>query len=374
MLSYRHSFHAGNHADVLKHTVQSLIIEALKEKEKPFLYLDTHAGAGRYQLSGEHAERTGEYLEGIARIWQQDDLPAELEPYISVVEHFNRNGQLRYYPGSPLIARQLLREQDSLQMTELHPSDFPLLRAEFQKDSRARVDKADGYQQLKAKLPPVSRRGLILIDPPYEIKTDYQAVVTGINEGYKRFATGTYALWYPVVLRAQIKRMIKDLEATGIRKILQKMCIRDSTMAYKHILIAVDLSPESKVLVEKAVSMARPYNAKVSLIHVDVNYSDLYTGLIDVNLGDMQKRISEETHHALTELSTNAGYPITETLSGSGDLGQVLVDAIKKYDMDLVVCGHHQDFWSKLMSSARQLINTVHVDMLIVPLRDEEDE
>ena len=102
-------------------------------------------------------------------------------------------------------------------------------------------------------------------------------------------------------------------------------------MAYKHILIAVDLSPESKVLVEKAVSMARPYNAKVSLIHVDVNYSDLYTGLIDVNLGDMQKRISEETHHALTELSTNAGYPITETLSGSGDLGQVLVDAIKKY-------------------------------------------
>ncbi|MGK1532035.1 23S rRNA (adenine(2030)-N(6))-methyltransferase RlmJ [Klebsiella pneumoniae] len=221
MLSYRHSFHAGNHADVLKHTVQSLIIESLKEKEKPFLYLDTHAGAGRYQLSGEHAERTGEYLEGIARIWQQDDLPAELEPYISVVEHFNRNGQLRYYPGSPLIARQLLREQDSLQMTELHPSDFPLLRAEFQKDSRARIDKADGYQQLKAKLPPVSRRGLILIDPPYEIKTDYQAVVTGINEGYKRFATGTYALWYPVVLRAQIKRMIKELEATGIRKILQ---------------------------------------------------------------------------------------------------------------------------------------------------------
>ena len=111
-------------------------------------------------------------------------------------------------------------------------------------------------------------------------------------------------------------------------------------MAYKHILIAVDLSPESKVLVEKAVSMARPYNAKVSLIHVDVNYSDLYTGLIDVNLGDMQKRISAETHHALTELSTNAGYPITETLSGSGDLGQVLVDAIKKYDMDLVVTLH----------------------------------
>ncbi len=221
MLSYRHSFHAGNHADVLKHTVQSLIIEALKEKEKPFLYLDTHAGAGRYQLSGEHAERTGEYLEGIARIWQQDDLPAELEPYMNVVRHFNRSGQLRYYPGSPLIARELLREQDSLQLTELHPSDYPLLRQEFQKDSRTRVERSDGYQQLKAKLPPVSRRGLILIDPPYEIKTDYQAVVSGIVEGHKRFATGVYALWYPVVLRQQIKRMLRDLEETGIRNILQ---------------------------------------------------------------------------------------------------------------------------------------------------------
>ena len=221
MLSYRHSFHAGNHADVLKHTVQSLIIESLKEKEKPFLYLDTHAGAGRYQLSGEHAERTGEYLEGIARIWQRDDIPEELAAYMSVVGHFNRNENLRYYPGSPLIARQLLREDDKLHLTELHPSDFPLLRSEFQKDDRTRVARADGYQQLKAQLPPPSRRGLILMDPPYEMKTDYQDVVKGIQEGYKRFATGTYALWYPVVMRQQIKKMLRDLEATGIRRILQ---------------------------------------------------------------------------------------------------------------------------------------------------------
>jgi len=221
MLSYRHSFHAGNHADVLKHTVQSLIIESLKEKEKPFLYLDTHAGAGRYQLSGEHAERTGEYLEGIARIWQREDQPAELAPYMSAVNHFNRNENLRYYPGSPLIARQLLREDDKLHLTELHPSDFPLLRNEFQKDDRARVLRGDGYQQLKAQLPPPSRRGLILMDPPYELKTDYQDVVKGVQEGYKRFATGTYAIWYPVVMRQQIKRMLRDFEATGIRRILQ---------------------------------------------------------------------------------------------------------------------------------------------------------
>lgn len=221
MLSYRHSFHAGNHADVLKHTVQSLIIESLKEKDKPFLYLDTHAGAGRYQLSGEHAERTGEYLEGIARIWAQESVPEELKTYLEAVNALNPRGDLRFYPGSPLIAAHLLRDHDKLNISELHPSDFPLLRNEFSRDNRARVVREDGYQQLKSQLPPSSRRGFVLIDPPYELKSDYQAVVKGIQEGHRRFATGTYAVWYPVVLRQQIKRMVKDFQATGIRKILQ---------------------------------------------------------------------------------------------------------------------------------------------------------
>lgn len=221
MLSYRHSFHAGNHADVLKHTVQSLIIESLKEKDKPFLYLDTHAGAGRYQLSGEHAERTGEYLEGIARIWAQESVPEELKTYLEAVSALNPRGDLRFYPGSPLIAAHLLRDHDKLNISELHPSDFPLLRNEFSRDNRARVVREDGYQQLKSQLPPSSRRGFVLIDPPYELKSDYQAVVKGIQEGHRRFATGTYAVWYPVVLRQQIKRMVKDFQAAGIRKILQ---------------------------------------------------------------------------------------------------------------------------------------------------------
>lgn len=221
MLSYRHSFHAGNHADVLKHTVQSLIIESLKEKDKPFLYLDTHAGAGRYQLSGEHAERTGEYLEGIARIWAQESVPEELKTYLEAVSALSPRGDLRFYPGSPLIAAHLLRDYDKLNISELHPSDFPLLRNEFSRDNRARVVREDGYQQLKSQLPPLSRRGFVLIDPPYELKSDYQAVVKGIQEGHRRFATGTYAVWYPVVLRQQIKRMVKDFQATGIRKILQ---------------------------------------------------------------------------------------------------------------------------------------------------------
>ncbi len=221
MLSYRHSFHAGNHADVLKHTVQSLIIESLKEKEKPFLYIDTHSGAGRYQLTSEHAEKTGEFLEGIARLWERDDLPPELMPYINIVKKLNENGRLRYYPGSPLLAKRLLREYDQLSLTELHTSDFPLLRSEFLRDERTTVSRSDGFQQLKSKLPPAARRGFVLMDPSYELKTDYQDVVKAVCEGYKRFATGTYAIWYPVVLRQHVKRMIIDLQKTGIRKILQ---------------------------------------------------------------------------------------------------------------------------------------------------------
>ncbi|MBC9130018.1 universal stress protein UspA [Frischella sp. Ac48] len=143
-------------------------------------------------------------------------------------------------------------------------------------------------------------------------------------------------------------------------------------MAYKHILVAVDLSPESDILVEKAVSMARPYNAQISLIHVGINYSDLYTGLVDINMNDMKDRITEDAHIVLNKLADNAGYPITHTLSGNGEFGQVLIEAIHEYGADLVVCGHHQDFWSKLMSSARQLINNTHVDTLIVPLKDDE--
>ena len=133
---------------------------------------------------------------------------------------------------------------------------------------------------------------------------------------------------------------------------------------YNHVLVAVDLSDESTFLLEKAAKIAKRNDAKLSIIHVDVNFSDLYTGLIDVNMSSMQDRISTETHQALTQLAEQAGYPITEKLSGSGDLGQVLTDAIEQYDVDLLVTGHHQDFWSKLMSSA--------IDMLVVPLRDEE--
>ncbi|WP_109059109.1 23S rRNA (adenine(2030)-N(6))-methyltransferase RlmJ [Aggregatibacter aphrophilus] len=222
MLSYRHSFHAGNHADVLKHIVLMLIIESLQQKEKGFYYLDTHAGAGLYRLFSQEAEKTAEYAEGIGRLWQRDDLPTEVDRYVKLIRKLNYGGkELRYYAGSPLLAANLLRPQDRALMMELHPSDFPLLRNNFKAFDNVTVKIGDGFQQVKATLPPKERRGLVLIDPPYELKEDYDLVVKTIEEGYKRFATGVYAIWYPVVLRQQTKRMIKGLDATGIRKILQ---------------------------------------------------------------------------------------------------------------------------------------------------------
>ena len=230
MLSYRHSFHAGNYADVLKHIVQLLIIEALQQKEKGFLYLDTHAGAGLYSLQSFQAEKTAEFAEGIGYLWEQQNPPEIIQHYLAQIKKVNSSGKLRFYPGSPLLAANLLRPQDRAILTELHPSDYPLLRKNLLKYPNIQIKLENGFQQLKSALPPKERRGFILIDPPYELKEDYQLVVDAITEGYKRFATGTYAIWYPVVLRQQVKKMINALKATQISKILQiELGIRPDT-------------------------------------------------------------------------------------------------------------------------------------------------
>ncbi|WP_462054689.1 23S rRNA (adenine(2030)-N(6))-methyltransferase RlmJ [Vibrio cholerae] len=221
MLSYRHSFHAGNHADVLKHIVQSLILNSLQQKEKPFVYHDTHSGVGRYDLTHEWSEKTGEYKQGIARVWQQDNIPAELDSYLDAIRQLNQGETLRYYPGSPRVARAHLREQDRMVLTELHPSDYLLLEQEFHRDRQVSIYKEDGFARLKASLPPQERRGLVLIDPPYELAKEYRDVVRAIAQSYKRWATGIYAIWYPVVNRCDIDDMLEGLQGLEIRKILQ---------------------------------------------------------------------------------------------------------------------------------------------------------
>lgn len=221
LLSYRHSFHAGNHADVIKHIVQSLILDALKQKDKPFVYHDTHSGVGRYDLTHEWSEKTGEYKQGIARLWQHSAELEHTESYLGAVASLNQGDELRFYPGSPKVAHALLRPQDRMVLTELHPSDYPLLCQEFAGQHQVAIFKEDGFQRLKASLPPKERRGLVLIDPPYELAKEYRDVVKAIAQAHKRWATGVYAIWYPVVNRHDIDDMLDGLENLGIRKILQ---------------------------------------------------------------------------------------------------------------------------------------------------------
>jgi 23S rRNA (adenine2030-N6)-methyltransferase len=204
MLSYRHGFHAGNHADVLKHVALVALLRILTRKDKPLVVLDTHAGAGLYSLEQGFAMRNAEFRDGIARLWERDDLPAPVADYLDQVRAVNADGVLRHYPGSPRIALGVLRPQDRLRLFELHSTEGPILARQFAQDGRrVTVTAGDGFAGLKAVLPPPSRRGLALIDPSYELASDYRAVVAALHDGMQRFATGTYAVWYPLLQRRE---------------------------------------------------------------------------------------------------------------------------------------------------------------------------
>ncbi|MDR0770011.1 MAG: 23S rRNA (adenine(2030)-N(6))-methyltransferase RlmJ [Burkholderiales bacterium] len=218
MLSYRHAFHAGNHADVLKHTVLVALLRHLNQKETPYAYVDTHAGAGLYSLTEGYAARNAEFQNGIAHLWTRTDLPEALADYRDLVRSFNPDGTLRFYPGSPLIAQRTMRPGDKLRLFELHPSDYPLLAENCRPMKRqAQVQKSDGFAGLKAVLPPPSRRGLVLIDPSYENKDDCHQIVNAVNESLTRFATGIFAVWYPCLQRQDIDSLRRKLRALPVK-------------------------------------------------------------------------------------------------------------------------------------------------------------
>tara|TARA_R110002126_G_scaffold10245_31_gene46560 strand:+ start:5342 stop:6220 length:879 start_codon:yes stop_codon:yes gene_type:complete len=221
MLSYRHSYHAGNHADVLKHLVQVTILDYLLQKDKPFCYHDSHAGAGLYSLGSEQAQKTVEYQQGIGRLWQHQPTSAPLSRYLKLINSLNPDGELAFYPGSPKIAALMLRQQDSIQATELHPSDFPILQSQFARRRYSRIENIDAWAGFKAMLPPLVKRGLVLIDPPYELKTEYHDVVAGLTEAYRRFPQATYAIWYPVIERPAVEAFIRAIVGTGIKNQLR---------------------------------------------------------------------------------------------------------------------------------------------------------
>ena len=227
MFSYRHGFHAGNHADVLKHCVLTQLLGYLNQKPAPYMVIDTHAGAGLYQLDSDYATKSGESEEGVALLWDRDDVPAAVNEYLQVIRDMNPAGRLRHYPGSPFLAERLMRDQDRLRVFEMHTTDSKLLAENFRKleahaaangqkssarGTRVQLQRADGFVGLKALLPPPSRRGLILIDPSYEDKDDYRKVKVAIEDAQKRFATGTYAIWYPVLGRLESQQLPERLK------------------------------------------------------------------------------------------------------------------------------------------------------------------
>lgn len=217
MLSYRHAFHAGNYADVLKHLVLVKTISYLLKKDSPILYIDTHAGAGLYQTSSPESLKTGEFSQGYGQLDFNKLLQEHAATYQQLVSPYREQDQ---YPGSPLIAMNMLRAQDQLRLFELHPTDFSLLSGLSRRHKRCKVEQSDGFQSLKALLP-VQQRALVLIDPSYEIKTDYDDVVTSVVKAYERMPTAIFLIWYPVVNRHTINDMIKQLRKSSVRDLWQ---------------------------------------------------------------------------------------------------------------------------------------------------------
>jgi 23S rRNA (adenine2030-N6)-methyltransferase len=213
MLAYRHAFHAGNHADVLKHIVLTQVLRHMNAKDKPYRLIDTHAGAGGYSLEGRYAQKKGEYEQGIARLWDRDDLPAAVADYVGLVRRFNPDGRLTQYPGSPALAQMLLRAQDQLRLFELHPTDHRILASYLGPVKGAEVYDVDGFDGLKGQVPPSTRRAVVLIDPSYEGNGDYAKVVGALRDAITRFAEGVYLVWYPQVTKLEAAQLPRRLEA-----------------------------------------------------------------------------------------------------------------------------------------------------------------
>jgi len=233
MLSYRHAFHAGNHADVLKHFVQIQLLDYMNQKDTAYTYIDTHSGAGVYALDGGYASKNAEYETGIAPLWERKDLPKGLDQYLALVKEMNPSGKMRYYPGSPYVADKVAREQDRLRLFELHPADSKILADNFRKveehaaqqgqrpstrGRRVLIERGDGFHALKTLLPPPSRRALVLIDPPYEDKQDYRKVRDALDEALGRFPGGTYAVWYPVLQRMESRQFADKLKRLAAKE------------------------------------------------------------------------------------------------------------------------------------------------------------
>ena len=227
MLSYQHAYHAGNHADVLKHVVLLALLAKLAEKEKPLRYIETHAGAGGYDLRSPAARKNREYLSGIAKIYAAAGAPVPVARLTDLVRRYNDGAtKVERYPGSPWLARELLRPADNLYLFELHPAEHRMLEQKLGADRRVTVLRKNGLEGCIGLVPPPGRRGLVLIDPSYELKGEHTQVVDALAKAHRRFATGTFAIWYPVLERRWVQRFERAIRGTGIESIdLYELCV-----------------------------------------------------------------------------------------------------------------------------------------------------
>ncbi|HWI13750.1 MAG TPA: 23S rRNA (adenine(2030)-N(6))-methyltransferase RlmJ, partial [Burkholderiales bacterium] len=214
-------YHAGNFADVFKHALLARLLIALNSKDKAYCYLDTHAGIGLYDLAHPWAHKAREYENGIGKLWERQDIPELLRPYMDTVREENKSHRLRFYPGSPLIARRFLRPVDRMVLTELNKTDVEVLKAVFEKQRRVAVHCMDAYQGLKAFLPPQERRGLMLVDSSFDRSREFDRIVRAMKEAHERWATGMYAVWYPMMEVAPMRDFAASVTRSGIRKILR---------------------------------------------------------------------------------------------------------------------------------------------------------
>lgn len=231
-MNYRHTYHAGSFTDVFKHVVLVALIQSLLRKETAFCYLETHAGIGHYDLHAETTQKSKEFVDGIQKVFAQKNPPQLIQDYLNCVKKLNNNDELRFYPGSPYFAKALMREQDRMVLSELHPDDFQTLKNFFRHDKQIAVHHQDGYQSLKAFLPPKERRGLVLIDPPYEKPDELQKLPEILVHALKRWETGIYAVWYPIKARRQITQFYDEIKAKIQRPILiSELCIYSEDIA-----------------------------------------------------------------------------------------------------------------------------------------------
>ncbi len=217
MFSYRHAFHAGNHADVLKHAMFINILDYFGRKPAPYWVIDTHAGAGLYSLQGDWSNKTAEASTGVAALWESTDAPALIERYLARIRDFNASPALKVYPGSPWLALESMREADRLRLFELHPTEVDVLAGNIDRldrptQRRVMLYRGDGFKGMNALLPPPTRRGMVIIDPSYEDKHDYRRAVQYVKDGLERFATGTFIVWYPLVQRRESSAIGRHLE------------------------------------------------------------------------------------------------------------------------------------------------------------------